>query len=87
MLTVFFGGYHAVRNVHRNSVWHRHSTRLAAPFNVFGGAKLPASLNSPSCSITFLPKHLEIGEKFRIFAVPISSVSENQDFGAGISDG
>jgi hypothetical protein len=35
----------------------------------------------------FLPKHLEIGEKFCIFAKQFSSVSENQDFGAGISDG
>ncbi|MCR4665350.1 MAG: hypothetical protein K5660_08300 [Paludibacteraceae bacterium] len=43
---------------------------MAPPFNAFGAAKLPEYI--------FLPKHLEIGENFCIFAKAFSSVSENK---------
>jgi hypothetical protein len=43
---------------------------LAPRIDPFGAAKLPKYI--------FLPKHLEIGENFCIFAKAFSSVSENK---------
>ena len=46
-------------------VWHHYSMSLAALFSPFGAAKLSAFNKFPAC-IFFLPKHLEIDEKFCI---------------------